>query len=1137
MRLTVGFFDVGLEWSGTTDIREQSLGGSETALYYMARHLADLGHEVKVCCKARDKYGKAHGVAYYDHSQWGPMAATMLFDVLISNRSAPQLCTKFHSNMNVLWCHDMPPQKIDDLVRYLWNVDKVIVQSQFQAQQYGKARDGLPEGWLNPLLYISRNGIDNKLIRSETVGIRREKKKLIYISRPERGLQGLLQDIWPQLIEQDPDLELHLCTYNMTGLEMPQHMLEFYSYIDQLVAESKNVHILGALTKAKLYKELASARALIYPCHFAEISPVRGDTIVETLAGPRRIDSMVGEREVEIYSCRPDGTLGVSRAKRIVCTRRQAPVITLRLRPGKARLCNTRKEVTLTLTPDHEVMLRNGTYCPAGKLQIGDRVRARWEKRVASNHVVVGVDVAEPADVYCMEVEPDHNFIVNGVVVHNCISVVEAMACGAPVITTDGFALPETCLDAARLIPSRPRDAEYREEFIKQTLEIVHDDGAFKAMQKRGYERAAQLDWREVAEEWDQFFHAFFEERFVVKRKRICEKLIYDSDLVVANKLAHEYPEELAEELELTDTLLKNAYTEPERYSLKEDEQIGEQWEQITRFEIVAKQVPEDAKTLLDVGCNIGMLFAWIEKMRDDLVMTGIDSSEDLIRKARDFAAKYLKRPGQLILRNMRVQDVTEQYDVVTCCETLEHIIETEGFVDQLERVCKPGGKIILTVPYGPWEAISFHEERKAYIREHVHHFIARDLYDLFGEKKKFGFEFMTGAGSGNVSPHGGELCGNWTVVWVNDPKRGIGEIDYEHKVKTCRPYQKIACSVIVKNEEDNILGCIKPILPIVDTLVIYDTGSKDRTVELAESLTAHRFMPKVKIVRGEWRDDEGFDWARNQALAHAGDRDWDMWQDADERLVNGHALRKYTHGVLFPGYILKQVHMMLDMHNQADNPVRLFRNDGTVRFFGSIHEHPEHEINCPLEPMLTLPDVEYEHHGYPTEAIRREKCVKRNLPLLALDRKKYPARYVGMIFLQRDYIHIGQYYLAANGGKLNDTALMYFRTVVDIYWSVFRAFEYDSYRRRWWAYSWTFYQEALKIISTAGLSPFDDKLLQCPFEIALALGGAFGGLESTPQLARRWFSTKDEYNEWAVKQAEELAKQLTVHRIGEAIL
>ena len=60
---------------------------------------------------------------------------------------------------------------------------------------------------------------------------------------------------------------------------------------------------------------------------------------------------------------------------------------------------------------------------------------------------------------------------------------------------------------------------------------------------------------------------------------------------------------------------------------------------------------------------------------------------------------------------------------------------------------------------------------------------------------------------------------------------------------------------MIVKNEEAMLPGCLESASGLVDEIVVVDTGSTDRTVEIAESHLA-------KIVRFPWRDD--FSAARN---------------------------------------------------------------------------------------------------------------------------------------------------------------------------------------------------------------------------------------------------------------------------------
>ena len=49
MKKTIGFVTTGLKFNGHT-VNEKALGGSESALIYMARETAKLGHDVTVYC-------------------------------------------------------------------------------------------------------------------------------------------------------------------------------------------------------------------------------------------------------------------------------------------------------------------------------------------------------------------------------------------------------------------------------------------------------------------------------------------------------------------------------------------------------------------------------------------------------------------------------------------------------------------------------------------------------------------------------------------------------------------------------------------------------------------------------------------------------------------------------------------------------------------------------------------------------------------------------------------------------------------------------------------------------------------------------------------------------------------------------
>jgi glycosyltransferase involved in cell wall biosynthesis len=80
---------------------------------------------------------------------------------------------------------------------------------------------------------------------------------------------------------------------------------------------------------------------------------------------------------------------------------------------------------------------------------------------------------------------------------------------------------------------------------------------------------------------------------------------------------------------------------------------------------------------------------------------------------------------------------------------------------------------------------------------------------------------------------------------------------------------------MIVKNEEDVLRRCLESAAPAVDEIIIVDTGSADKTKEIAREFTD-------KIYDFEWIND--FSAARNHAYSKA-TMDYQMWLDADDIL------------------------------------------------------------------------------------------------------------------------------------------------------------------------------------------------------------------------------------------------------------
>lgn len=104
----------------------------------------------------------------------------------------------------------------------------------------------------------------------------------------------------------------------------------------------------------------------------------------------------------------------------------------------------------------------------------------------------------------------------------------------------------------------------------------------------------------------------------------------------------------------------------------------------------------------LDVGCGTGRIsVALAEK---GFRVDALDPEVDVVEHARELASQL----GVDV--NFLAADFTKpdhrfpdkRYDLVVCCEVLEHVAEWEKVVTNMRRVLKPGGVLILTVPNGP---------------------------------------------------------------------------------------------------------------------------------------------------------------------------------------------------------------------------------------------------------------------------------------------------------------------------------------------------------------------------------------------------------------------------------------------------
>jgi glycosyltransferase involved in cell wall biosynthesis len=81
------------------------------------------------------------------------------------------------------------------------------------------------------------------------------------------------------------------------------------------------------------------------------------------------------------------------------------------------------------------------------------------------------------------------------------LPVLEALACGAPTITSPGSSLDEVAGDAARVVPCANVEA------LREAIDhLVFDDGAREELRERGFSRARDFTWRRCASKTLRFW-------------------------------------------------------------------------------------------------------------------------------------------------------------------------------------------------------------------------------------------------------------------------------------------------------------------------------------------------------------------------------------------------------------------------------------------------------------------------------------------------------------------------------------------------------------------------------------------------------------------------------------------------------
>lgn len=618
----------------------------------------------------------------------------------------------------------------------------------------------------------------------------------------------------------------------------------------------------------------------------------------------------------------------------------------------------------------------------------------------------------------------------------SCISAMESQMCGLPILTSNKGALKETIAeDAGILIEGEPNTEEYQNRFVDEAVSLMNDSERWNHMSMAGQKKAPKFSWESLAKDWTEKFVEFIKQRND-SPQRLLHHFIRRSDIIPALDIAEKTKNQgLRKKIEEGWGFIKDKESTRTQYEKigKTHTDVFEGVPREPRFKMLLSRLSDipDVKRVLDFGCAHGSYAIHLSNHLPEVNILGVDVDKHSIEwaeKNRETRAQH-KDNLRFMVGDPGI-DLTSEveknglFDALVMFEVLEHTDKPWEVVNKLERWVKPGGKILITTPYGPWEEDSYDTYPH---RCHVWEIGFDELREMFEKKKKVTIDssYHSHSRIQNLP-----LGFNFVMYEKGEDDSSTPPIDMMRKEAMQRPRQTVSLSMICgPGSEQTLSWALDSVKYIADEIIIADCG-----MSKAAKIIARKY--KAKVIKGKDPKKVGFDEARNITLPHC-KMDWVLWMDSDEKMMDGTNIHKYLRENTYNGYSIRQHHFAVDTTFTPDLPVRLFRNrpyDGkTMKFYGSCHEHPEIGLNDGVGPVIVLSDVNIAHVGYLAESGRKRRFF-RNFPLMQMSIEKYPDRLLNKYFIMRDNMILNNYELSTTGGRVTDAMKKRCEEVIGIY-------------------------------------------------------------------------------------------------------
>ncbi|HEV8316254.1 MAG TPA: glycosyltransferase [Vicinamibacterales bacterium] len=265
--LTIFFYQPhSIAFDGRTP-RTRGLGGTESAIVYLAEGLARLGHRV-VVFNSCDEPAQVNAVEY---ARWETLPVRSVADrpeVLVGVRFWQLIGQVRLAPLQIFWTGDAFDQPfLEQLAEpgARAEIDFFMLQSDWQEQTF-QARHRVPAWQIGRTRLGAAASASEPPVRPAATATRA--RRLAYASTPFRGLDVLL-DVFPKIRAACPDAELDVfSSMRVYGVAEADDRKQYGALYKK--AEQPGVNLIGSVPQLELARRLQESRLLAYPNHYAE---------------------------------------------------------------------------------------------------------------------------------------------------------------------------------------------------------------------------------------------------------------------------------------------------------------------------------------------------------------------------------------------------------------------------------------------------------------------------------------------------------------------------------------------------------------------------------------------------------------------------------------------------------------------------------------------------------------------------------------------------------------------------------------------------------------------------------------------------------------------------------------------------